>query len=106
MELKAFPPQRCRRREGGSQLWRAPSFFDHGRIPQLISRRRPRGRSPARPTSRRCRAVADPLPERARLTAGPLMAHRPALISTTAAIEDLDVVGLLNERHESAGLSR
>ena len=55
---------------------------------------------------RRCRDVADPLPERARLTAGPLMAHHPALISTTAAIENLDVVGLLNERHESAGLSR
>jgi hypothetical protein len=34
------------------------------------------------------------------------MAHHPAFISTTAAIENLDVVGLLNERHESAGLSR
>src|ERR1700689_1058909 len=66
----------------------------------------PTGLCPPRPPSRRCRAVADPLPERARLTAGPLMAHHPALISTTAAIENLDVVGLLNERHESAGLSR
>jgi hypothetical protein len=28
----------------------------------------------------------------------PVEVSRPALISTTAAIEDLDVVGLLNER--------